>query len=346
MSTAHEAHTIRGTLPRDTAAPAGPTRLSRLLDHVPGRRSRPPDGGSTTARELALRRRLLLGLTAVLTLCLFVSYEGVHGDADPLRTSSAPAVLAIDTAQHALDQAQREATATPPSTSGFQEQISVAAQSLAVAASDDVGGPAGRQALQTVAGLITVYTGMVQKAQLETESGVLRDAYLRYAKSVLDDKDSGITPRLNQLQREQRGVVKRQTSFGWVLRLAWGVVALLVLALAAALLETQVFLRRRFRRRYSRQLLAAGALMVAGVATLVLFSVWTHGGMADTRGLLDRSLSGRGVTDARQQTASHLAHTGFRAAATLWIFIGGLLLMLLAETGLRQHINDYRFRPQ
>ncbi|MFJ3303725.1 hypothetical protein ACIPSA_11455 [Streptomyces sp. NPDC086549] len=334
------------TVPRDTTVPAAPTGLARLLERVPGRRHRPPDGGSTTARELALRRRLLLGLTAALTLSLFVSYEGVHGDADPLRTSSAPAVLSIAAAQHALGQAQREATATPPSTSGFQEQISVAAQSLAAAASDDVGGPEGQQALQTVAGLITVYDGMVQKAQLETASELLRDAYLTYAKSVLDDPDSGITTRLDRLQDEQRGVVKRQTSFGWALRLAWGVAALLVLALVAALLETHLFLRGRFRRRYNRQLLAAGALLVAGFVTLVLFTVWTHGGMAQTRALLDRRLTGEHIIDARRDTATHLAHTGFRAAAAVWIVIGGLLLMTLAETGLRQHINDYRFRPQ
>jgi hypothetical protein len=69
--------------------------------------------------------------------------------------------------------------------------------------------------------------------------------------------------------------------------------------------------------------------------------------MSDTRGLLHGQLSEpSAITDAERQTAANLAHTGFRAAAAVWIVIGGGLLMMLAETGLRQHINDYRFRPR
>ncbi|MFE9452361.1 hypothetical protein [Streptomyces sp. NPDC006739] len=332
-----------GTGRERTARPVGPIRLlSRLLRAGTG----PADGASTTARDLSTRRRLLLALTAALTLCLFLSYEGVHGDADPLRTSSAPAVISIDTALYALDRAQAEATAGTPSTSEFQKQISVAAQSLASAAADGIGGSSGRQAVQTAAGLITVYTGMVQQAQLEPDSKVLREAYLSYATSVLKGGDSGIEQRLTQLRDDQRRVVGQQTSFGWALWLGWSLTTLLVLALAAALLETQLFLRRRFRRRYNRHLLAAVALLGGGFVPLVLFTVWTHQGMADTRGLLGRGLSGPDLRAAGQHTASYLADTGFRAAVAVWIVIGGVLLMALAETGLRQHINDYRFRPR
>lgn len=129
----------------------------------------------------------------------------------------------------------------------------------------------------------------------------------------------------------------RQTSFGPLLWLAWSLTLLLALALAAALLETQRFLRHRFRRRYNRQLLAAGLLLLAGVAVTVLFTVWTQAGMTDTRTLLDRPLPGRLIPDAGRHTASYLAGTGFRAAAAVWILIGGALLMALAETGLRRH---------
>jgi hypothetical protein len=327
---------------RRTRAKSPLRRLRRLLP--PGRRA--PDGESTTAHDLAVRHRLLLALSALLTLSLFLSYEGVHGDANPLRTSSAPAVLSIDTALYALGQAQRDAGAAAP-TSDFQKQISVAAQSLAAAAGDDVGGPAGRQALQTVAGLITVYAVKVQQAQLQPADSVLREAYLSYATSVLTDQGSGIQARLKALQRQERDAVRRQTSFGPLLWLGWTVTLLLALALAAALLETQLFLRRRFRRRYNRGLLAGGALLAAGIAATLLFTVWTHQGMAHTRDLLDRELtSGPLITGAGRHTASYLADTGFRASAAVWILIGGILLMALAETGLRRHIDDYRFRPR
>ena len=316
--------------------------VAGLLGAAPG-----PSGGgdSTTARELAVRHRLLLTLSALLTLTLFLSYEGVHGDANPLRTSSAPAVLSLDTALYALDQAQRDAGAAAP-TSDFQRQISVAAQSLAAAAADDVGGPAGRQALQTVAGLITVYAVKVQQAQLQPADSVLREAYLSYATSVLTAGESGIQDRLKALREQQRSAVHRQTSFGPSLWFGWSTALLLALALGAALTETQLFLRRRFRRRYNRQLIAAGTLLLCGLGVSLLFTVWTRQGMDRTRTLLDRSLTGPGITRAGRDTATYLADTGFRAAVAVWILIGGVLLMALAESGLRRHIDDYRFRPR
>ncbi|MEW2283020.1 hypothetical protein [Streptomyces sp. NPDC047841] len=313
---------------------------------LPGAGPRPAPGASTTAHDLTVRHRLLLSLSALLALSLFVSYQGVHGDANPLRTSSAPAVLSLDTALYALGEAERDARAPAP-TSDFQKQISVAAQSLsAAAADDDVGGPAGRQTLQTIAGLITVYAVTVQKSQLQPDRSLLREAYRSYATRILTEKGTGVQDRLKALQRQQRAAVHRQTSFGPLLWLAWSVSLLLALALGAALVETQLFLRRRFRRRYNRQLLAALALSAAGVATAVLFTVWTQQGMADTRRLLDRPLPGRLIPEAGRDAASYLAHTGFRASAAVWIPIGGVLLMALAETGLRRHIDDYRFRPR
>ncbi|WP_234335744.1 hypothetical protein [Streptomyces sp. NRRL S-1022] len=331
----------------DRRTPGGaPRRLAGLFARLTGAGPRPPEGGSTTAHDLAVRHRLLLTLSALLTLSLFVSYQGVHADANPLRTSSAPSVLSLDTALYALGQARQDAGAPAP-TSDFQKQISVAAQSLsAAAADDDLGGPAGRQALQTIAGLITVYAVKVQQSQLQPDGSVLREAYLSYATSILTEKGSGIQDRLRALQRQQRAAVHRQTSFGPLLWLAWSVTLLLALALGAALLETQLFLRYRFRRRYNRRLLAALALLTAGFAAAVLFTAWTQQGMTDTRHLLDRPLPGRLIPDAGRDTASYLAHTGFRAAAAVWILIGGVLLMALAETGLRRHIDDYRFRPR
>lgn len=334
------------------ASPAGrrgtgpaPGPLARLLARLAGAGRRPAEGDSTTAHDLTVRHRLLLALSILLTLSLFVSYQGVHGDANPLRTSSAPAVLSLDTALYALGQAQRDAGAAAP-TSDFQKQISVAAQSLAAAAADDVGGAADRQALQTVAGLITVYSVKVQQSQLQPDGSVLREAYLSYATSILTERDSGIQARLEALRGQQRATVHRQTSFGPLLWLAWSATGLLTLVVAAALLETQRFLRHRFRRRYNRHLLAALVLLSAGVGTAVLFTVWTRQGMADTRTLLDRALPGPQIPDAGRNAATYLAGTGLRAAAAVWILIGGILLMALAETGLRRHIDDYRFRPR
>ncbi|MDO0925093.1 hypothetical protein QQY24_06540 [Streptomyces sp. TG1A-8] len=349
MSTGADAPGRTGRAPAHTAAgPRDPAvRLSRVLGRLLGAGRPPADGGSTTAHDLAVRRRLLLALSALLTVTLFLSYEGVHGDAGPLRSSTTPAVVALDTALYALGRAHADATGPTPSASEFQKQVSVAAQSVALAATDEVGGRAGRQALQTVAGLITGYSAWVSRAQLQPVGSVLRDAYLKYASSMLEADGSGIEARLRVLRGQQRAAMARQTSFGWPLRLGWSVAALLVLALGAALVETQLFLRRRFRRRYNRRLIGALAVLAVGFVTLVVFTVRTRQGMTDTYGLLDRSPTGRAaITEARRHTAAYLAGTGFRAAASVWIVIGGALLMALAETGLRQHVDDYRFTPR
>ncbi|MGW0878106.1 hypothetical protein [Streptomyces sp. NPDC002671] len=336
-------HVETGAPPADRRARAA---WPRLLGRLPGVRRRPPEEGSTTAHDLAVRHRLLLALSVLLTLSLLLSYDGVHGDARPLRTSSAPAVLALDTARFALAEAGREARATT-STREFRKQIAVAHESLAAAAADGAGGAAGRQAVQTITGLITVYTGMVQQAQLHADDRVLREAYLSYASSVLGASDSGVQARLTDLRSKQRAAVRRQTSFGPLLWLGWSATALLALALVAALAETQLFLRRRFRRRYNIPILSAGLLLTVGCTILVAFTVWTHRGMAHTRSALDQPLTGQqDIRAAGRHTASYLADTGFHAAATVWIVIGGLLLMALARTGLWKHINDYRFRPR
>ncbi|MGW3463850.1 hypothetical protein ACWDE9_31545, partial [Streptomyces olivaceoviridis] len=73
---------------------------------------------------------------------------------------------------------------------------------------------------------------------------------------------------------------------------------------------------------------------------------WRSATSGSTSSGSDRPLPGRLIPVAGRDTASYLAHTGFRASAAVWILIGGVLLMALAETGLRRHIDDYRFRPR
>ncbi|MDX6331682.1 MAG: hypothetical protein QOI83_4065 [Streptomycetaceae bacterium] len=309
---------------------------------------------SATARDLARRLWLLLALGAAATAALFGAYQGVHGDAVPLSSSSAPGVLAVDTAKYALDQAQKGAQRDAPlgaaGTGDFHTQISVANQNLALAASDNVTGRGGRQTLQTVAGLITVYSGWIEKANQESSGSLLQKAYLHYAQSVLGDArtkspgDPSVMGRLSELQREQVKVVSRQTSFGWPLWLGWSAVLVLCLSLCGALLEAQRFSRRRFRRRWNRPLAAATALLVAEVTTLGLFTWRTQTGMARSGALLRRPQSGNHIPDAQAQVAGQMAGAGFRAAAAGWILAGGALLMVLIVAGLMPRITEYRFR--
>jgi hypothetical protein len=304
---------------------------------------------SATARDLARRLWLLLALGAAATVALFGAYWGVHGDAVPLSSSSAPGVFAVDTAKYALGQAQNYVMQRPSATGDFHTQISVATQSLALAASDNVTGLEGRQSVQTVDALIAVYTGWIEKANLEPSGTPLQAAYLSYAKSVLGDTTKqppagSVMDRLNKLQVSQEKVVKWQTSFGWLLRLAWSAALVLCVALLGALVEAQRFSRRRFRRRWNRPLAAATALLVAGVTTLALFTWRTHAGMAHSRTLLKQSYIGDAIPKAGLNVAGYMAGAGFRAAAAGWILAGGALLMVLIVAGLLPRITEYRFR--
>jgi hypothetical protein len=304
---------------------------------------------STTARDLSRRLRLLLALGTAATFALFIVYRGVHSDAVPLSSSSAPGVFAVDTATYALKEAQQGAAQGAAGNGDFQIQIAVANGSLALAASDDVTQLRGRQTLQTVVGLIVVYTGWIEQANQEQDGSPLQIAYLHYAESVLGYGTAkppveSVLGRLDELRGRQMQVVTRQTSFGWALWLGWSVALVLCLTFCAALVEAQRFSRQCFRRRWNRPLAAATVLLVAGVAVLTLFTWRTHAGMAHSGALMERPQVADHIPEAGVNVAGRMAGAGFRAAVTDWIPAGGALLIMLVLAGLMPRINEYRFR--
>ncbi|MCF3962341.1 hypothetical protein [Streptomyces fuscigenes] len=297
---------------------------------------------SGTARELARRLWLLLALTTAATCALFGSYQGLLCTAVPLRDTSAPAVLALDTARQALDQARAE-DEDPAAGADFQSHLTVVSTSLAAVSAEDVTGLSGRQTLQTVTGLLTSYGNFVQLAHQEPP-GPLRTGYLHFAQQVLDG-DEGITQLLAGLQHRQRAVVGRQTSVGPALWTGWALTLVFGAALIVALVETQVYLRLRFRRRWNRPLLAACALLAGGVAVLAVFASWTASAYGDVRGALAVGTGDAGrIQAAGKDVARFLAGSGFRAGLAWWVLVVGAVLLGLVAAGLWPRVNDYRFR--
>lgn len=302
---------------------------------------------STTARDLRARLSLLLVLGLATTLVLFGAFRAVHDDADRLASSSAPGVLAVDTARSALASARdaaAEAGLEGAGTSAFHTRVSVAHQALALAASENVTGLDGRRTLQTVTGLIAVYSGWVEQAGREPGGSPLRAAYLHYAGRVLDapDTEEDIMGRLAELREQQLDVAEEQAAFGWPLVLAWGAAAVLFTALCAALGEAQRFVRRRFRRLADPPLLAATALWAAGAATLAWLTLRTRTGAADALRELRGAPTGDGIATAGARVARHLAEADARAAASDWILVGGVALVALTASGLLPRIAEYR----
>lgn len=109
----------------------------------------------------------------------------------------------------------RETGAEGDTSGEFLTQVSVAQQSLALAASENVTGLAGRHDVQTVTGLIAVYSGWVERRGREPEGSPLRAAFLHYAEKVLGlEAEAGtegdIMSRLDALRGEQLAEARRR----------------------------------------------------------------------------------------------------------------------------------------
>ncbi|MFD9073526.1 hypothetical protein [Streptomyces lasiicapitis] len=308
---------------------------------------------STTGRDLTRRLRLLLALGAATTFVLFLAYRGVHDDSVPLSSSSTPGILAIDTAQSAMRKAHevvRDSGAEGDTSGEFHTQVSVAHQSLALAASENVTGLEGRQDLQTITGLIAVYSGWVERWGQEPDDSLLRAAYLFYAEQVLGlqaepGTDGNIMSRLDALRGRQFDEAGQQAAFPWQLWLGWSAVAVLSIALCAALLETQRYVRRRFRRPVQVRLLAATVVCAVGVPLLAWITLKAHGAMTDSvAGIRVPKDDPDDIPRVAEQVEDELTHAGLWASLSDWILLGGAVVMALTAWGLWPRIAEYRFR--
>ncbi|QIJ62290.1 hypothetical protein [Streptomyces sp. JB150] len=309
---------------------------------------------STTRQELVRRLRRLLALALATTCVLFVAYRGVHDDTVPLASSSTPGILAVDTARHAMRQAHEEIRDSGPEgdiSGEFHTWTSVAHQSLALAASENVTGAKGRHDLQTITGLIAVYSAWVERWGQETDTGSpLRAAYLHYAERVLGldsapGTDGDVMSRLDALRAEQLAEAERQAAFTWQQALWWSAVAALYVALCLALLEAQRFLRRRFRKPVQLRLLAATGVCALGVPVLAWLTIEAHGAMADTLGWIRvRRQDPDLVPEVADNVERSLADAGLWSSLSDWVLWGGAVVMALTLWGLRPRIAEYRFR--
>ncbi|MEI5098293.1 hypothetical protein RB200_06045 [Streptomyces sp. PmtG] len=308
---------------------------------------------STTGRDLRRRLRLLLALGAATTLVLFLAYRGVHDDTVPLSSSSTPGILAVDTAQSAMRKAHEAVRDSGPEgdmSGEFHTQTSVAHQSLALAASENVTGREGRHDLQTITGLIAVYSGWVERWGQEPDDSPLRAAYLFYAERVLGIEaepgaDGDIMSRLDALRGRQLDEAGQQAAFPWPLWLGWSTVAVLYVALCAALLETQRYVRRRFRRPVQVRLLAATVVCAVGVPLLAWVTLEAHGAMTDSVAAIRVPKDNPDdVPRAAEQVRDALTHAGLWASLSDFVLVGGAVVMALTAWGLWPRIAEYRFR--
>ncbi|WP_020666929.1 hypothetical protein [Amycolatopsis nigrescens] len=262
---------------------------------------------STTRRDLLRLRSALLMLTAIVLVTSLFAFTRAQATVRDAGARTAPAVLDVAAARSAVAQADNAAMAgfrtgqvqlVGPG-ERFQNQIAIAGQSLAAVAEHNAAGETGSRVLQVVQGQLASYTGWVGQADAHfRQSGATAIGVtdLWYAARLVHTADSGILAQLDTLDRLQREALARQLSGGWLA--PWSASAWLVPIglLLGLLVLTQVFLRKRFRRRVSPALVAASVLLIllATAASMVFVSDT----QADTAG---RTLD-QVVTQWRAQT--------------------------------------------
>lgn len=233
----------------------------------------------TTARLSTTRRtllRVLGGLLVVTGLVLATSLavvSGTHRTAETIRTQDIPSILELaavrtalvraDTAAIDSFQSQQARLAGPGEE--YQNQIAAASQSLAQAAEDIGAGAGSSRRIQLVEGLLVTYIGLMGQADAhfrKSGSGGLAPIYLWYASRLLHSPDVGILAQLDGLLQDASRALRARLSSGWLSRGATLIWAVPVLILLVLLVRTQLFLRRRFRRRINGWLAAATVILV------------------------------------------------------------------------------------
>ncbi|MFU8853242.1 hypothetical protein ACNAW0_19960 [Micromonospora sp. SL1-18] len=235
----------------------------------------------TSSTRLALRRwfaALIAAATAVLLISVGAGLA-LRGTASEFHTHGAPSIVAVRAAQGALIEADASAVCSFASGGArvagpgeqYQNQISVANQSLAQVAQHNVAGDDAIQTVQLVNGLLVTYTGLIEQADAAyRQNQALGAVYLWYAFRLLHDPKAGILHHLDELYEAEKQALEGQLRLGgtsgwWIL--AW---ALPSAALLTLLVLAQLYLSRRFRRRVHPWLALATILLLGLVAGMAV----------------------------------------------------------------------------
>ncbi|MFF7730590.1 extracellular solute-binding protein [Streptomyces sp. NPDC008001] len=330
--------------------PAGPTGTG------PWRGTRP---------WLIRRMAVLLTATALACGALLTAYYGVSRGAAEVPDRTVPAMGYVSATQQALQEsltaartALRNRGGTVAAAEGagedYSAKINAASRTLEKAAETTVADAPGPSLLDTVAGQISSYDYLIGQAARSQADEQLRDTYLRYADRTLNRSESGVLARLQKVQALQAAELGRQTSFGRLLKLAWGAAVLLWAALLRLLVDTQLFLRRRFRRRFNGPLVAATALAGALVPLLLPAAVRLQDDLRHARDAAVRlqddlgpardpargpAVPGR-VTEA---VRDRMADTHWLTTVPAGIFLAAVVIAALVVIGFQPRIEEYRF---
>jgi hypothetical protein len=244
-------------------------------------------------RAVLLAGAALLGVTAIVVL------QGVHSTDGSVRESAVPAYLDVIEVQAVLSDADRavwqslrsgEAQFTGPGQQ-YEGDITTAEQDLQQVAGVEARGTMGSRLLQTLTGQLVTYEGLVEQAdaadRADTALGPasshdLGYAYLSYADQALRGP-GGLLGTLNTLSELNQDALNRESRSLWASPVLFALFAVAGIVVLGAVVASQLFLRRRFRRTICPPLVLAAALMCGLVAWMAAVILPADAGLAAAR---------------------------------------------------------------
>lgn len=237
--------------------------------------------GPTTPTRLRRMRTMIVATTILSCVAALVLTLGRHETVVSVHEHTSPALLDALEAHAVLSDADRAVWASFRSGKAqllgpgqeYQDDITTAGQAFARLAgrATDAGTAVGQ--LQTINGQLVNYQGLVGQADATYRSAVasatatsgdtqLGYAYLSYASKSLRDPEGGLLAGIDAVAASNRRTLADREASAWTS--PWLLVAYASVAfpLLGALVYTQRFLRRRFRRALSPPLVVATAVVV------------------------------------------------------------------------------------
>jgi hypothetical protein len=269
----------------DTSAMAGPrsaSTLGVLRRHV-----------RTTPGHL----QLTIGLIAVTAGMLGAIGTGVAVVAEAtigsIQTETIPSITEAETIRGTLSDADRsEANAflaggaeAPGPRQRYQRDLDAVTRELARAASHSAGDPEAVAQVESVNAAVATYAQLVEQARAANRQNYpIGAAYLRQASALVHEPGTGILAGAEALAALDDRHLAREDLTLALTGAALGVGGLVSVILLVIVVHTQAYLRRRFRRRRSRPLLAATALLLSVSAVQGLAAMRTAHGLTTAEG--------------------------------------------------------------
>ena len=168
----------------------------------------------------------------------------------------------------------------------YELDLTTATRDLEQAAELNQPGGSATEQLQQIGAMLAQYNGLVETARVSSHSSSATGAAsLRQASAVMHRPVDGILARVDTLATESPNDRTQEDTRLWFLAGTVGAFFVIALGLLGWLVYAQAFLRMRFRRRSSPQIVAAMAVLVSLSGWIAVQSFTTYRNLSVAEGV-------------------------------------------------------------